>query len=126
MGLITRRRGNRPAVTEQRYAPDDTPYSYRESRREVKKLADDITGADDLPAMHDRESRLVAQVDLLRIALETIRATWCDADGKRPDIVQAANQRLDDQRLARYTLQRVRQLDDDRHKARRAALKAHR
>ncbi len=114
MALITRKRGTKTVDTLARYAPGDTPYPYKDCRREVKRTAN---VAIEHHRLADVEERLGAQVDILRMALESIAAQWTDEDGMLDDQT-TINQRFEDQKLAILALKYARQLDDDRTKAR--------
>ena len=109
-------RRRHPPATEFRYVPGDTPYPYKDCRKALRQLG--VTAQEHRLA--DSEERLGAQVDLLRMALETIAAGWVDADGGGPTIPTLAGQRESDQKLARQSLMLARSLDDDRTKQRAA------
>ncbi len=117
--LVTRKRPGRPAITEARYHPDDTPYPYKDCRKALKQTA----VVAEQHGIADREERAGAQVDLLRMALETIAANWVGDDQLHTD-ASLAQQRLQDQSLARSALRYARTLDDDRTKQRAAGLKS--
>jgi hypothetical protein len=121
MPFVTRRRVNQPARTESRYHPGDTPYPYKDCRKALRQL---FVEAERLSSV-DVAERSAAQVDLLRMALETIATTWLDADGELQQD-SLINQRTADQQLARLALKHARSLDDDRARARAAGQKAHR
>lgn len=117
MALVTRARPGKPARTEGRYHPGDTPYPYRDCCRAVKQLG---VASVLRHGRSDVEERLAAQVDLLRMSLETIAATWLDADGGGPTVSTLAGQRESDQKLARLALKHTRALDDDRQQLARS------
>ncbi len=116
MALITRKRAGRKAAdTLARYVPGDTPYPYKDCRREVKRTADVALTEHRLA---DVEERLGTQVDILRMALETIAAQWTDEDGTLVNAEAKIKQRAADQSLARHALKHARAFDTDRTKAR--------
>lgn len=124
MALITRKRaGRKAAETLARYEPGDTPYPYRDCLKEVKRTG--VVAAQEHRSV-DREERAGAQVDILRMALETIAANWLDTDGGGPTVSMLAGQRESDQKLARAALKHARALDADRTKAREQGELQHR
>jgi hypothetical protein len=123
MALVTRKRvGRKAAETLARYEPGDTPYPYRDCLKEVKRTG--VVAAEQHRSV-DREERSGAQVDILRMALETIAARWADADGNIDEQTKI-NQHAQHQLLALAALRCARALDDDRTKAREQGAQQHR